>query len=233
MYSELHCSYRISNRHTVTTSYSPSFIIIKSNVQDVVILYARKNVYGMNPSWFRKWRTRNGENRPFWQFFNTNSTWKEWHNREHAKTVPNRGSLPVHFSFLISPHAYIVDLIQSDVIRRIPPIMTVSCVYSSPSQSEKVLYNVLSCILSPTISTLQLRAFVCYRGVHYICFCKEFSSDNESSVWVEYNDCRKKYFSSHSSLIQYCIETFSLPVLLLFSKVRWRRDGWLCWRDDL
>ena len=126
-------------------------------------------------------------------------------------------------SFLSFSHlSHAVDLMQSDVIKRIPPIMTVSCIYSSPSQSESVFYNILSCILSPTISTLQLRAFVCYRGVHYICFCKEYASNNELSVWVEYDDCRKKCFSSHTSLIQYCIETLSLPVLLLFSKVRWK-----------
>ena len=130
--------------------------------------------------------------------------------------------LPYLFLFSFVHLAYAVDLMQSDVIKRIPPIMTVSCIYSSPSQSESVLYNILSCILSPTISTLQLRAFVCYRGVHYICFCKEYASNNELSVWVEYNDCRKKCFSSHISLIQYCIETLSLPVLLLFSKVRWK-----------
>lgn len=112
-----------------------------------------------------------------------------------------------------------VGIRLSEMITHIPPILTVSCVYSSSSQPDDVIRNLLFCAFRPSIHSSSLSAFVCYRGAHYICFCKEYAKRNNTPMWVEYDDCNKKYFSGVQSLVSYCLDTHSLPVLLLFSKV--------------
>lgn len=104
-------------------------------------------------------------------------------------------------------------------ISRFPQIAVISCIYTTPSQPECVLFNLLSCITNTSSDDITLQSIVCYRGYHYICICHE-NSRYDQSAWVEYNDRNKQFFFSTGAMIQYCIETDSLPVLLVFSKVQ-------------
>ncbi|KAK8807549.1 hypothetical protein WA171_000504 [Blastocystis sp. BT1] len=106
-----------------------------------------------------------------------------------------------------------------DWISNYPPIAVISCIYTTPSQPECVLFNLLTCITETSSDEITLQSIVCYRGYHYTCISHE-NSKGDQSAWVEYSDGNKQFFFSTGAMIQYCIETNSLPVLLVFSKER-------------
>ncbi|KAK8824924.1 hypothetical protein WA538_005590 [Blastocystis sp. DL] len=53
--------------------------------------------------------------------------------------------------------------------------------------------------------------------MHYVSICREKNGTLDNTVWVEYNDEKKEFFFTDASMINHCIQTKSLPVLLLFS----------------
>lgn len=55
--------------------------------------------------------------------------------------------------------------------------------------------------------------------MHYVSICREKNGTLDNTVWVEYNDEKKEFFFTDASMINHCIQTKSLPVLLLFSDV--------------
>ena len=55
--------------------------------------------------------------------------------------------------------------------------------------------------------------------MHYVSICREKNGTLDETVWVEYNDEKKEFFFTDESMINHCIQTKSLPVLLLFSDV--------------
>ena len=107
----------------------------------------------------------------------------------------------------------------SDEIVHYPPIVTVSCIHAVPTISSQNLHQLLTCATQTNDMELFLQSFVCFRGMHYVSICRERNGTVHETVWVEYSDEKKEFFFTDESMINHCIQTKSLPVLLFFSDV--------------
>ena len=106
-----------------------------------------------------------------------------------------------------------------NTISRFPPILVVSCVFSSSMQTLQTLVQLLESITASTAFLYSLHSMVCYRGLHYVSICLEGDLSSDSAFWVEYNDDRRTVFHSTEDMIFHCLQSNILPVLLLFSTV--------------
>ena len=100
---------------------------------------------------------------------------------------------------------------REDIVRY-PPLFVASLVNASSTQSSSTLKELLKSILAPS-SPYHLQSFICYRGFHYVCVCKE------REQWIEYSDENAVSFHDDEDMIEYCIHCNSLPVLLFYSHV--------------
>lgn len=110
-------------------------------------------------------------------------------------------------------------LTHRDYITQYPPLLAVSCVFQTATQSFDTMIDLFHLLISPSCSSYSLHSFVCYRHYHYISICLEGNLDTEDSFWVEYNDNQRTIFISTDSMISHCLQTQALPVLLFFSTV--------------
>ena len=109
------------------------------------------------------------------------------------------------------------DLINRDIITHYPPILAISCVFTTSNQSSSILEKVYHLFTSSSFSSYSLHAFVYYHYYHYVSICLE--GNNMTSCWVEYNDNQRTIFHSTEEMIDHCIQSMALPVLLFYSIV--------------